>query len=132
MSPSTFRAAVQASYDVALFIPGDEGASGRTHGHGYRVEAVVECRSLDDSGFVVDFVWLEARLGAIARELDHHLLNELEPFHDTTPSAERQAEYFYGRLQPEIEARYGPRAWLERTRVIEVPGAWVEYEPGGQ
>lgn len=130
MTTPTFRAAVQASYDVALFIPGDEGASGRTHGHGYRVEAIVESRNLDPSGFVVDFVWLEGRLRAIARELDHHLLNELEPFRDVAPSAERQAEYFYDRLHAEIEARYGPRAWLARTRVIQPPGAWVEYEPG--
>ena len=63
-----YRAAVTASYDSALFIPGDEGAAGRTHGHGYTVEAVLEADGLDGSGFVADFERAQPLLDEVAAE----------------------------------------------------------------
>jgi 6-pyruvoyltetrahydropterin/6-carboxytetrahydropterin synthase len=124
-----YRLAVRASYDAALFIPGDRGPSGRTHGHRYTVEAVLEVQELDESSFVADFEAVQPRRAELAGELDHRLLNELEPFRDGTPSAERQAEFFYRRLSLEIENAYGPAVRLAKIRVIEEPEAWVEYEP---
>lgn len=124
-----YRLSVRASYDAALFFPGDEGPSGRTHGHRYTVEAVLEVQKLPESGFVADFNDLQPRLAALAGELDHRLLNELEPFRDRPPSAERQAEFFYRRLSREIERACGPEVRLAKIRVIQEPEAWVEYEP---
>lgn len=124
-----YRGTVRASYDAALFIPGVEGPAGRTHGHRYTVEAVFEARELDPYGFVTDFDYAQARLAAIAAQLDHRLLNELEPFRDGAPSAERQAEYFYRRLSEEIEREWAPRVRVVRIRVIQEPDAWAEYEP---
>ena len=124
-----YRLAVRASYDSALFIPGDPGPCGRTHGHRYTVEAILEAQELDESGFVADFDAVGPRLAALAGELDHRLLNELEPFRDGAPSAERQAEFFYRRLSNEIEQAHGPAVRLVKIRVIQEPDAWVEYEP---
>jgi len=124
-----YRGAVRASYDAALFIPGLEGPAGRTHGHRYTVEAVLEARELNRHGFVADFDRVQPALAALAAELDHRLLNELEPFRDGVHSAERQAEYFYRRLSEEIEREWGPRVRVVRIRVIQEPEAWVEYEP---
>lgn len=124
-----YRAAVRASYDVALSIPGDEGPAGRIHGHRYTVEAVLEAERVDESGFVADFDRLGALLAGLAGELDHRVLNELEPFRDRVPSAEIQAEYFYGRLSAEVEREYGHGVRLIRVKVIQEPDAWVEYEP---
>jgi len=103
-----FRCAVRAAYDAALFIPGDPGPSGRTHGHRYTVEAVLETDSLNASGFVADFDQVRERLEILARELDHYLLNEREPFRGVVPSAERQAEFFYTRLNEQIVSDFGP------------------------
>ncbi|MGD2217967.1 MAG: 6-carboxytetrahydropterin synthase, partial [Gemmatimonadales bacterium] len=72
---------------------------------------------------------VQPRLAALARELDHRLLNELEPFRHGAPSAESQAEFFYRRLSLEIENAYGPAVRLAKIRVIQEPEAWVEYEP---
>ena len=124
-----FRAAVRASYDAALFMPGAGTPSSRTHGHGYTVEAVLESDTTDDHGFVADFETVEPLLAGIAAELDHRLLNELEAFRDTVPSAERQAEYFFRRLGQAIERELGGRVRLVRIRVIQEPDAWAEYEP---
>jgi len=124
-----YRGAVRASYDAALFIPGVEGPAGRTHGHRYTVEAVLEARELNQDGFVADFDQVQPLLAALVAQLDHRLLNELEPFRAGAPSAERQAEYFYRRLSEEIEREWGPRVRVVRIRVIQEPEAWVEYEP---
>jgi 6-pyruvoyltetrahydropterin/6-carboxytetrahydropterin synthase len=124
-----YRVAVRASYDVALFIPGDVGAAGRTHGHGYTVEAVLESERLAGTGFVVDFDWAEGRLAAIAAELDHRVLNELAPFEGIVPSAEAQAEFFFGRLREEVTTEYGENVRVSRVRVTQMPDAWAEYEP---
>ncbi|UCC83707.1 MAG: 6-carboxytetrahydropterin synthase [Gemmatimonadota bacterium] len=124
-----YRLAVHASYDAALFMPGDQGPSGRTHGHRYTVEAVLEVQELDESSFVADLEDVQPLLAALASELDHSLLNELEPFRDGPPSAERQAEFFYQRLSLDIENAYGPAVRLAKIRVIQEPEAWVEYEP---
>ena len=67
-------------------------------------------------------------LDAAAAVLDHRLLNELEPFAECVPSAERQAEYFFQRLNREVEREFGGRVRLARVRVTQQPGAWAEYE----
>ena len=73
---------------------------------------------------------MQARLAAIAAELDHQLLNELDAFQDDTPSAERQAEYFYRRLSFAIEeVSTNGSVRLVRIRVTQEPEAWAEYEP---
>ncbi len=125
----TYRCAVRASYDAALYIPGDEGPGGRTHGHGYTVEAVLESDGLTADGFVVDFEAIQPCLAELAEELDHRLLNDLEPFRGTTPSAERQAEFFFCRLSETLERKFGTRLRLLRVRVIQEPDAWAEFEP---
>lgn len=124
-----FRGAVRATYEAALYFPGDEGLAGRTHGHGYTVEAVLESDALDSSGFVADFGKVEPRLAELAAELDHRLLNELEPFRNGAPSAERQAELFYRRFASIVERDFGPAVRLVKIRVTQEPDAWVEYEP---
>lgn len=124
-----FRAAVRASYDSALFIPNDDGPAGRIHGHGYTVEAVLESDGLGGSGFVADFEKVQPLLAGVAGDLDHRLLNDLEPFAGVVPSAERQAEYFYRRLSREVERQYGKSVRVVKIRVIQEPGAWAEYEP---
>jgi 6-pyruvoyltetrahydropterin/6-carboxytetrahydropterin synthase len=125
----TYRCSVRASYDAALYIPGDKGPSGRTHGHGYTVEAVLESDSLDPAGFVVDFERIQPHLAGLAEQLDHRLLNELEMFQGATPSAERQAEFFYQRLGAIVEREFGSSVRVAKVKVIQLPDAWAEYEP---
>ncbi len=120
-----YRTAVRAEYDVALHIPGHSGRSGRVHGHRYVVEAVLEADGLDAQGFVIDFDAIQPKLAAIAAELDHRVLNDLEPFREGSPSAERQAEYFYRRLSEDLTGAVR----LIKIRVTQEPDAWAEYRP---
>lgn len=125
-----YRCSVRARYDAALYLPeASKEASGRTHGHGYTVEAILEADELDEAGFVADFDVVQPLLAGIAAELDHRLLNELRPFAGSTPSAERQAAFFFARLTAELRRRLGQRVRLARIKVTQEPDAWVEYEP---
>ena len=110
-------------------MPGDEGPAGRTHGHGYTVEAVLESDTLAETGFVVDFEKVQPYLAELADAFDHCLLNELEPFRGGTPSAERQAEYFFHRLSASVEREFGSAVRVVKVRVIQEPDAWAEYQP---
>ncbi len=123
-----YRSSVRAAYDVALSFPGHPGISSRVHGHRYIVEAVLESDRLDGYGFVIDFDAFQPLVQEIASELDHRTLNEIEPFTDGGPSAERQAEFFYRRLREALE-RKGSSAKVVRIRVTQEPGAWAEFEP---
>ena len=90
---------------------------------------MLETPELGASGFVVDFDRLQKTLTRIAGELDHRLLNDLEPFRGSVPSAERQAQYFYQRLTEEIKGEMDVGVRLLKIKVTQEPGAWVEYEP---
>lgn len=124
-----YRTAVRARYEAALSIPGGSEPIARTHGHGYTVEAVLEVDRLDGSGFVVDFEVAQQLLERVASELDHRFLNRLEAFEGETPSAERQAAYFYSRLTPVVDQALGSGVRIAKVRVIQEPDAWAEYEP---
>lgn len=93
------------------------------------MEAVLEADDLDESGFVVDFEVVQPELKKIAAELDHRLLNDLEPFSAGSPSAEHQALHFYARLAEALARRFEGRVRLARIRITQEPDAWVEYEP---
>ena len=123
-----YRCSVRADYDAALFFPQKKGPSGRMHGHRYVVEAVLEKDELGDDSFVADFDIIQPLLQDLAAGLDHRVLNELEPFRDTPPSAERQAEYFFHELDAALE-RTGTGVRLIKIRITQDPDAWAEYEP---
>ena len=123
-----YRCSVHADYDAALFFPEHTGPSGRMHGHRYVVEAVLETAELDADGFVADFDSVQPLLSEVAARLDHRILNELAPFQELAPSAERQAEYFFHELDGALK-RSGTRARLVRIRITQDPDAWAEYEP---
>ncbi len=89
----------------------------------------MESDSLDPAGFVVDFERIQPHLAGLAEQLDHRLLNELEMFQGATPSAERQAEFFYQRLGAIVEREFGSSVRVAKVKVIQLPDAWAEYEP---
>ena len=123
-----YRCSVHADYDAALFFPEHPGPSGRMHGHRYTVEAVLERDELGADGFVADFDTVQPLLREVAARLDHRVLNELTPFREAPPSAERQAEHLFRELEALLN-RSGTGVRLVKIRITQEPDAWVEYEP---
>lgn len=122
-----YTVCVQAHYDAAHFLRNYGGKCERIHGHRYVVEAALETPELDESGLAYDFTDLKRELRALAEELDHTNLNELEHFEGIETSAENQAKWFFDALRERLPL--GLRDGLLYIRVWETPNQWAQYRP---
>jgi 6-pyruvoyltetrahydropterin/6-carboxytetrahydropterin synthase len=64
----------------------------RLHGHNYVVELVLQAATVNEHGFVVDYLDLKAFKNYLDEELDHRHLNDILPF---PTSAENLARHLY-------------------------------------
>lgn len=94
-----FRLRVYDYFSSAHFLNGYQGKCESLHGHNWKVEAEIEGRTLDKVGMLIDFKLLRELLKEILGELDHRLLNDLDVFKNSNPSAELIAKYVYDELQ---------------------------------
>lgn len=116
---------VQAHYDSAHYLRHYQGKCERMHGHRYTVEVALAARTLDKAGIAFDFVDIKRELRALADRLDHHDLNELEPFTEIEPSAENQAKYFFDEMKRRLPDGVGDA--ILYVRVWETPTQWAQY-----
>ena len=116
---------VKASYDSAHFLRNYKGRCENLHGHHYVVEAGMAFDDVGEGGMAFDFTDAKRHLRAIAGELDHHNINDLEPFTTLEPSAENQARWIFGRMRERLGAELG--AHLAYVRVWETPNQWAQY-----
>jgi 6-pyruvoyltetrahydropterin/6-carboxytetrahydropterin synthase len=100
MNDPIFEITKAATFDAAHFLPhGPENSPyRRMHGHSFRVEATIAGAAHGPVGWVEDLAELDAALKAVAQELDHNLLNEIEGLE--SPTLERLCLYFAERLKP--------------------------------
>jgi len=94
-----FRLKVFDHFSSAHFLSGYQGKCESMHGHNWRVEAEVEGENLDKIGMLIDFKILKGLLSSVTKGLDHCVLNDLEAFKNSNPSAELIAQYIYEQLQ---------------------------------
>lgn len=91
----------------------------RLHGHTYRVEIQLDGAVDPHTGFVADFLELEASVGKLLDQLDHRYLNEVPGLEN--PSSENIAIWIWDRLKPDLPA-------LSSVRVYENADCWAEYD----
>jgi 6-pyruvoyltetrahydropterin/6-carboxytetrahydropterin synthase len=98
-------------------LPEDHPCS-QLHGHNYIVELVLQSDTLDEHGFVVDYLALKPFKDYIDREFDHHHLNDVLPF---STSGEYIAQHLY---------HWAKQRWKQvlAVRVSETPKTWAEYQ----
>lgn len=99
MNEPIFEITKAAAFDAAHYIqqgPADHRYR-NLHGHSFRVEASVRGPA-GDAGWVADFDALDHALKAVAKELDHGLLNDKPGLE--VPTLEHICLYFAGRLKP--------------------------------
>ncbi|HEX5725759.1 MAG TPA: 6-carboxytetrahydropterin synthase [Longimicrobiaceae bacterium] len=116
---------VKASYDAAHFLRNYRGKCERLHGHHYVVEAGLAFDDVGPGGMAYDFTDAKRHLRAIAEQLDHRNLNELEPFREVETSAENQARWIFEELRARLGAEHGES--LVYVRVWETPNQWAQY-----
>ena len=122
-----YTVSVQAHYDSAHFLRNYQGKCERLHGHRYVVEVAAQAEELNEAGIAFDFVDLKRELRALADELDHENLNELDYFAEMETSAENQARFFYEELKERLPAEQAEG--LLYVRVWETPTQWAQYGP---
>lgn len=117
---------VRARFEAAHHLTSYRGAVEPVHGHSWQVEAALAAGELDGEGMAADFVAVQAALRELAAGLDHRDLNAVPPFDRLSPTTERIAAWFFGRLQERLSA--APAALTEVT-VWEGPDCSATYRP---
>ena len=84
-----YQLAVQRDFVAQHFlIGGDWGAENEKHSHHYKIELLLEGKELDQHGYLVDIVDVEANLDALVAYYRDQTLNDLPEFAGLNPSIE--------------------------------------------
>ena len=123
-----FEITIEDHFSAAHYLTEYDGKCERVHGHNYVVQVTVKGSKRNKAGLVMDFGTLKGALAEILSELDHHLLNDLEPFQEMSVSSENIAEYLYGRLAPEVDTE---DVKVSKVAVWESPTSCAAFVPAG-
>jgi 6-pyruvoyltetrahydropterin/6-carboxytetrahydropterin synthase len=86
-------------------IGGDWGAENELHSHDYALELRLEGQELDQHGYLVDIVEIEANLESLIGEYRDQTLNDLPAFKGLNPSIEHFARILCLALDRRIQAQ---------------------------
>ena len=81
-----------------FLVGGDWGAENFEHSHHYRLEVLLQGASLNQHGYLIDIVELEAALGEVLGVFRDKFLNNLPDFEGLNPSIEHFSRILYQRL----------------------------------
>lgn len=120
-----YNVAVKRDFVAQHFlIGGDWGAENDLHSHHYFVELRLEGRELDEHGYLVDIVDIEANLDAIVAYYRDRTLNELQEFSGLNPSIEHFSRIIAYELGDRIQA---PNIHALTVIIWENEIAWASY-----
>jgi 6-pyruvoyltetrahydropterin/6-carboxytetrahydropterin synthase len=124
-----FLLSAEATFSAAHTLPGVEKCE-RFHGHNWRARLTVraDADSLDETGMALDFRVIEDALEGAVADFDHAYLNELEPFRERAPSAERLAQVICTRSTERL-TQAAPSVRVEAVEIWETPHYRVIYHP---
>lgn len=129
MTVPAFLLSAEATFSAAHTLPGVEKCE-RFHGHNWRVRLTVRADGdgLDETGMAVDFRLIEDALREAVADFDHAHLNELAPFREYAPSAERLALVVCSRCTERL-AQVAPHTRVDAVEIWETPQYRVIYRP---
>lgn len=124
-----FLLSAEATFSAAHTLP-DVPRCDRMHGHNWRVRVTVRVNvdALDHRGMGVDFRLIEQATQDAVAEFDHTYLNEITPFLERPPTAERMAVVVEERVRERL-SRDAPAARITAVDVWELPQYRVSYRP---
>ncbi|MGH6842151.1 MAG: 6-carboxytetrahydropterin synthase QueD [Methylocella sp.] len=108
-------------FEAAHVLPNvaEEHRCRRLHGHSYRVELRLEGPVDPVTGFVADFLAIEAAFKPLQERLDHRFLNDIEGLEN--PTAENIAVWIWERTKTALPQ-------LARVVVFETQDCFAEYD----
>ena len=85
-----------------FLVGGDWGAENQEHSHHYRAEVIVEGQHLDQHGYLIDIVALEAALLDIIGGYADRVLNQQQAFAGLNPSIEHFSRILWEALRDAV------------------------------
>lgn len=120
-----YTVAVQRDFIAQHYlIGGDWGPENQRHSHHYRLELQLHGESLDQHGYLVDIVAIEAALDALVAQYRDCTLNEVAEFAGLNPSIEHFSRILCQALNARILA---PNIRVLTVRLWENEIAWAGY-----
>ncbi len=100
------------------------------HGHNWRVRLTVRVEEdgIGPQGMGVDFREIENAVKNTVAGFDHQYLNDLKPFKEHVPSAERVVEVIYKSACDRLQT-VAPHVSVQEVELWEVPEYRVVYRP---
>ena len=120
---SVYEVSVDATFQASHAVRGAQGTMEGPHGHDWTVTATFRSATIDDSGFVVDFMEARDALETAGAELNGGDLNEILGVPHFGASTERVAEYIAEKLGETLQVE------IYRVEVTEAPGCRAAYYP---
>ncbi len=106
-------------------IGGDWGPENEKHSHHYGLEIQLEGDALDQHGYLVDILDIEANLNALADRYRDEILNDLPEFEGLNPSIEHFSRILCQTLAAHINA---PNIEWVTVKLWENENAWASYK----
>jgi 6-pyruvoyltetrahydropterin/6-carboxytetrahydropterin synthase len=123
---SMYTVAVKRDFVAQHFlIGGDWGAENQKHSHHYQVELQLEGTELDQHGYLVDIVDIEANLNALVDYYRDKTLNGVPEFAELNPSIEHFARILCQALSSRIKA---PNTKKVTVKIWENEIAWASFQ----
>ncbi len=96
---------VAAAFEAAHRLKGNSGPAARTHGHTYRLEALVRGERLAEDGTLLDIGGLRETVSGIAATLDYRDLDEVPGLAGKNTTAEVVAGFCWDGISPSLRGR---------------------------
>ena len=104
--------------------------AGFSSGHylrNYKVRVTLAGAELDATGLLLDFKLLKHVLRPVIEQIDHQMLNDLEPFAVLNPSAENLAKFFYDRTSQQLADMTQGRVRVKDCTIWETDTTTATY-----
>ncbi len=121
-----YTVAVTKDFIASHFlIGGDWGSENFPHAHHYVAEISIEAAELDQHGYLVDIVDIEAALDSIVKDFKDSLLNDKPEFAGLNPSIEHFSRIICERMLANI---HPPGTGTLQVKLWENATCWAAYK----
>ena len=122
-----YEVTVEAGFSSGHYLRNYRGKCENPHGHNYKVRVTLAGAELDATGLLLDFKLLKHVLRPVIEQIDHQMLNDLEPFAVLNPSAENLARFFYDRTNLELADMTQGRVRVKDCTIWETDTTTATY-----
>jgi 6-pyruvoyltetrahydropterin/6-carboxytetrahydropterin synthase len=122
-----YEVTVEAGFSSGHYLRNYKGKCENPHGHNYKVEVTLRGEVLDKAGLLLDFKDLKQVMRPVVERLDHHMINDLEPFTEINPSAENLARYFFDETNRQLDEMTAGRVRVKDCTIYETDTTSAKY-----